>query len=169
MEQPWFELRRSSIQGRGAFATRRIPKRTRIAEYVGEHISHAEADRRYDDEKMARHHTFLFTLSSRTVIDGAVGGNDSRYINHSCEPNCEAVIEGRRIFIYALRDIAAGEELVYDYRYERDANATEADEKMYVCHCGAPTCRGSILAPPAKQRHSTARRKKTAVRKKSRR
>ncbi len=140
-------VRRSAIQGRGVFARQAIPKGTRIMEYTGEHISHAEADRRYDDVAMRRHHTFLFTLTSRTVVDGAVGGNDARYINHACDPNCEAVIEGRRIFVEARRDITKGEELAYDYGYERDGTETEEDERRYACRCGATSCRGTILAP----------------------
>src|SRR5690242_4729960 len=85
----WFELRHSPIQGVGAFAIRDIPKGTRIIEYVGEKISNAEADRRYDDEKMSRHHTFLFILNKKQVIEANYGGNASVYINHSCHPNCE--------------------------------------------------------------------------------
>jgi len=95
----YFELRRSSIQGRGAFATRPIKKGTRIIEYVGERISHTEADKRYDDTGMGRHHTFLFSVGRSTVIDAAVGGNDARFINHSCAPNCEAIDERKRIYI----------------------------------------------------------------------
>jgi SET domain-containing protein len=150
-KQPYFEIRRSPIQGMGAFALRPIRKGTRIIEYVGEKISHDEGDRRYDDEKMARHHTFLFTLDSRWVIDAAVGGNDSRFINHSCEPNCEAVIDKKRIYIEALRTIRPGEELFYDYQYERTDETTAEDEKLYVCRCGTPSCRGTILAPPKKK------------------
>lgn len=142
-----FEIRRSKIQGRGAFATRPIKKGERIIEYTGQRISWKEADRRYDDEHMQRHHTFLFSLTQRTVVDAAVGGNDARLINHSCEPNCEAVIVQGHIFIDAMRDIAAGEELSYDYAYERDADTAEEDEQRYVCRCGAPSCRGTILAP----------------------
>ena len=96
---------------------------------------------------MARHHTFLFTVTARTVIDAAVGGNDTRFINHSCAPNCEAVIEDGRVFIDALRTIMPGEELVYDYAYEREADAGPEAEALYPCHCGAKACRGTILAP----------------------
>jgi uncharacterized protein len=143
-----FELRESPIAGRGAFATRPIRKGARIIEYTGERISNAEADRRYDEERMASHHTFLFTLNSRTVVDAAVDGNESRFINHSCVPNCEAVIEdGKRIYIEALRDIPVGEELVYDYQYERTDDHTADDERFYACQCGAPGCRGTILLP----------------------
>src|SRR5438132_7236084 len=80
-------VKESPIQGVGVFATRAIAKGERILEYVGERISHEEADARYDDAAMARHHTFLFTVDEDTCIDGAVGGNESRLINHSCAPN----------------------------------------------------------------------------------
>lgn len=143
-----FELRDSPIQGRGAFATRRIRKGTRIIEYTGERITQDEADERYDDEAMGRHHTFLFTLDEKTVIDAAVDGNEARFINHSCDPNCQALIEGDKIFIYALKDISPGTELVYDYAYERAEGMDEESEALYVCRCGAKACRGTILAPP---------------------
>lgn len=143
----WFELRTSQIQGRGGFAIKDIPKGTRIVEYTGERISNAEADRRYDDESMGRHHTFLFTLNSRTCVDAAVGGNDAMYINHSCDPNCEAVIERGKIWIDAIKRIPAGTELVYDYQYEFDDEYTENDLRWYKCACGSPKCRGTIVAP----------------------
>ena len=153
-----FELRPSPIAGIGAFATRPIKKGTRIIEYTGERISNAEADRRYDEDKMTHHHTFLFTLNRRTVVDAAVGGNEARFINHSCAPNCEAVIvDSRRIYIEALRDIPVGEELVYDYQYERTDDHTEADERFYACTCGAPNCRGTILAPKTRKRPARRR------------
>src|SRR5687768_5173678 len=115
-----FEIRLSAIQGRGAFATRRIRKGERIIEYTGERISNAEADKRYDDERMRRHHTYLFTLTQRTVVDGGAGGNESRLINHSCDPNCEAIIEDGRIWIDAVRTIPKGRELTYDYQYRSE-------------------------------------------------
>lgn len=149
---PYFELRRSPIQGIGAFALRPIRKGTRIIEYCGQRISWRTADRRYEDERMGRHHTFLFTVDDRIVIDGAVQGNDARFINHSCDGNCEAVTDRKRIFIEARRHIRAGEELLYDYQYERTADHTEEDERFYACRCGAATCRGTILAPPADDR-----------------
>src|SRR5579872_6695482 len=96
-EQP-FKIRQSKIQGKGAFATRLIRKGARVAEYLGERISHEEGDRRYDDDKMSRHHTFLFVVDKRIVIDAGKFGNDARFLNHSCDPNCEAVIEKRRVF-----------------------------------------------------------------------
>jgi uncharacterized protein len=144
---PYFELRTSTIQGTGAFATRAIKKGTRIIEYVGQRISWRTADKRYDDDKMGRHHTFLFTVDDKTVIDAAVNGNDARFINHSCDPNCEAITDRKRIFIDAKKSIPAGTELLYDYQYERSDDHTAEDEKFYKCRCGSPKCRGTILAP----------------------
>lgn len=157
-----FELRQSPIQGRGAFATRPIRKGTRIIEYAGERITQDEADQRYDDEAMERHHTFLFTLDEKTVIDAAVDGNEARFINHSCDPNCQALIEDDRIFIYALKDISPGEELCYDYAYERAEGMDEESEELYVCRCGAKNCRGTILAPPKPPKPAKAKSAKKA-------
>ena len=152
---PLYEIRRSPIQGRGVFARRRIRRGQRIIEYAGERISNKEADRRYDDATMRRHHTFLFTLDKKTVIDGNSGGNDARLINHSCDPNCEAVIEDGRIWIYAKKNIERGVELAYDYKYERTSDPE--DEKFYVCSCGSPKCRGSIMKPKARRRKRKTR------------
>jgi SET domain-containing protein len=141
-----FEARESKIQGRGVFATRKIKEGTRLIEYRGEVVSDGEADRRYpfyDDE---RHHTFLFRLESGDAIDAAPSRSIAKYINHSCDPNCEAVEEDGRIFIDAIRDIARGEELVYDYNYVLDEPHTTANKKLYPCNCGAKKCRGTILA-----------------------
>jgi hypothetical protein len=158
---PAFEIRRSRIQGRGGFATRRIKRGERIGEYTGERISGGEGDRRYDDDAMARHHTFLFAVSARTVIDAAVGGNDTRFINHSCDPNCDAVIERGRVFIDACKPIAEGEELFYDYSYEREKDAGPDAESQYPCWCGTKKCRGTILIPEKKKRKRKAKRKTT--------
>jgi SET domain-containing protein len=161
-----FEIRESALAGKGAFAIRPIAKGERIIEYVGERIPHPVADERYDDDAMAEHHTFLFSVSSRTVIDATHGGNESRYINHSCEPNCETEIERGRVYIFALRDIAVGEELAYDYGYERSGDETEADERKYRCLCGTKSCRGSIMEPKSEyeKRQRAAARKKAQAR-----
>lgn len=164
--QPYFEIRSSRIQGRGAFALKRIRKGTRLIEYVGEHVSHDEADRRYDEDGMKRHHTFLFTLNRKTVIDAAVDGNEARFINHSCDPNCEAVIEDGHIYIESIRTIQPGAELVYDYQYDRAPDADETDEAKYPCRCGSANCRGTILAP-AKRSKAPARRAKSAAKRES--
>jgi uncharacterized protein len=141
-----FEIRASPIQGVGAFATRKIRKGTRLIEYTGERITSAEADRRYpDDESQARHHTFLFAIDDDVVIDAAVDGNEARFINHSCAPNCDAVIDDARIWIETIRDIKPGEELAYDYAFVLEERHTPAAKRRYPCSCGAPTCRGTIL------------------------
>lgn len=150
--EPLYKVRKSGIQGRGVFAARKLRKGQRILEYAGERISNEEADRRYDEEDMKRHHTFLFTLDNKTVIDGDVNGNDARLINHSCDPNSEAVIEGKQIFIYALRTIHPGDELVYDYKFERTGENDAELEKFYKCICGADNCRGTIMKPVRKKR-----------------
>jgi len=164
---PWLVLRRSKIHGRGVYARKDVPKGTRLIEYTGEHISNAEADRRYDDTKMKRHHTFLFTLDKKTVVDGAIsaGGGDASYINHSCDPNCEAIISDKRIYIHAKRTIEPGEELAYDYQYERTGENDDELEKFYFCRCGAPNCRGSIMKPAAKAK---ARRRSSSASTRSR-
>jgi SET domain-containing protein len=157
--EPLYIVRSSHIHGRGVFALRYIRKGTRILEYIGQRIDNDEADRRYDDTKMSRHHTFLFTLDKNTVIDGAAetGGGDASFINHSCDPNCEAVITGKKIFIHALRGIEPGEELAYDYQYERTGENDAELEKFYVCKCGADNCRGSIMKPEKKRRRPSRR------------
>jgi uncharacterized protein len=151
-----YEIGKSTIQGRGVFAKRRIRPGQRIIEYTGDIIPNDEADARYDEEKMTRHHTFLFTLDDKRCIDGNVKTNDARLINHSCDPNCEAIIEGEHIWIYALKNIQRGVELAYDYKYERTGG--KELEKFYVCHCGSAKCRGSIMAPPKRRRKKKARR-----------
>jgi uncharacterized protein len=159
MPKPFFEIRSSPIQGLGAFATRRIRKGTRIIEYVGERITPQEADTRYDDDRTEHPHVLLFTVDKRTVIDAGVEGNEARYINHSCEPNCEAVIERRRVYIEARRTIAVGEELTYDYRLERRGRHTAAWQQRYACRCGANTCRGTMLEPRPRRRKPRSSRK----------
>ncbi|MCL4529253.1 MAG: SET domain-containing protein-lysine N-methyltransferase [Chloroflexi bacterium] len=142
-----FEIRSSSIHGLGVFATRRIRTGTRIIEYIGERITSEEADRRYADDTSEHPHVLLFVVDKHTVIDAAVGGNEARFINHSCEPNCKAFTEKKRIFIYSMKTIAEGEELTYDYNLTRDGRDDEETEKRYACHCRAKTCRGTMLAP----------------------
>jgi hypothetical protein len=80
------------------------------------------------------------------VVDGAVHGSAARFINHSCDPNCESVIEDGRIWIYALKAIPVGAELTYDYRFILDERHTPEAKRRYPCHCGAAACRGTILA-----------------------
>jgi hypothetical protein len=157
-----FTIRASKIQGKGAFATRVIRKGERIIEYLGECIDDAESDIRYPDGDMGRHHTFLFAIGDGTrVLDAGPLDWPAKYINHSCDPNCEATEEeDGRVFIAALRKIEVGTELLYDYAYERTPDHTPEDEKLYRCRCGAATCRGSILAPPKKKKDKKGKKSK---------
>ena len=149
------EVRPSGIHGRGVFALVDIAAGQRVCEYVGERISQDEADERYDDDAMEHHHTFLFTVDDETVVDGARYGNDARFINHSCAPNCRSVIEGGRIYIDALADIPAGTELTYDYRLERPGRWQQSWYRLYACQCGAPTCRGTMMLRKPRTRRKT--------------
>lgn len=157
------EVRKSRVHGRGVFALRRIRKGTRIIEYLGDRISHAEADRRYDDHDVNDNHTFLFIVDKRTVIDAGVGGNDARFINHSCDPNCESVIESRRVFIEAIRTIQPGEELNYDYQIGREQDDPANVDEIYACRCGAASCRGTMLWPPKRPKKTTTSRPRRGV------
>jgi uncharacterized protein len=134
------------MQGLGAFATHRIPAGTRLVEYAGERLSPSAAEARYPDVPGARHHTFLFAIDDTVVVDAAVNGNDARWINHSCDPNCDAVIDDGRIWIETIRDIVPGEELAYDYAFTLAERHTAAAKRRFPCHCGAATCRGTMLA-----------------------
>jgi SET domain-containing protein len=145
IKTPALVIRPSEISGLGAFARRPIRKGARVIEYRGERISPGEADARYADDADAHPHVLLFTVDSRTVIDGGAGGNEARFINHSCSPNCEAVTEGQRIWIYALENIAAGQELTYDYNLTGDPPDLAARRREYPCNCGSPNCRGTMF------------------------
>lgn len=140
-----FELRASAIHGIGAFATQHIPAGVRLIEYAGERLTPAQADERYPDIPGQPHHTFLFAVDDDLVVDAAVDGNEARFINHACDPNCDAVIEDGRIWIDSIRDIAPGEELAYDYCYILPERHTPAAKRRYPCRCGASSCRGTIL------------------------
>ena len=141
-----FEVRDSPIQGRGAFAVHAIPAGTRLIEYAGERLTPAAADARYPDVPGERHHTFLFAIDDDVVIDAAFDGNDARWINHSCDPNCDAVVEDGRIWIETVRAVVPGEELAYDYAYVLEERHTPAAKRRFPCRCGAAACRGTILA-----------------------
>jgi SET domain-containing protein len=158
--RPLFEVRDSPVHGKGVFALRRIHKGTRIVEYLGERVSHREADRRYESKEASDNHTFLFIIDSKTVIDAGVDGNDARFINHSCDPNCESVIESRRVFIEAIRTIEPGDELSYDYQIQREDDDPPNIDEIFACRCGFPQCRGTMLwpDPPRRQRRKARRR-----------
>jgi len=173
-DAPLYRVRRSKIHGNGVYAAREIPRGTRIVEYLGERISHAQADARYEEKGQDDGHTFLFVVSSKVVIDAGVDGNDARYINHSCDPNCETVIEGGRVFIEALRDIRKGEELGYEYGLTWESTDDPDELANYACRCGAAKCRGSMLDPvpldkKRKAKRKAAQKKAAPARKKARR
>jgi len=135
------EVRQSRVHGHGVFATKRIRKNARIIEYTGKRVPWESVPADSDDA-----HAFLFGLDdSVLVIDPSIGGNDARWINHSCDPNCEAIEEDDRIFIYALRNIEPCEELFYDYALELDEPITEQLKDEFACHCGSPNCRGTLV------------------------
>jgi SET domain-containing protein len=141
------QVRRSGVHGKGVFALRTITQGERILEYTGEIISWPEALRRHPHDPDDPNHTFYFHIDDNHVIDANVGGNASRWINHACDPNCEAdEVEGR-IFIKALRELSPGEELFYDYGLVIDERYTPALKKQYECRCGSPDCRRTMLAP----------------------
>jgi SET domain-containing protein len=154
---PLIEVRESPLHGLGVFALRRIPRGTRVIEYLGERISHQEADRRYQHKSAGDAHTFLFIADAATVIDAGVEGNEARFVNHACRPNCESVIEHSRVFIDAIRSIAPGEELTYDYQIQREADDPPDIDRIFACRCGSPGCRGTMLGQPRRPQRSGAR------------
>lgn len=139
-------VKRSNIHSRGVFAKRDIPEGTRIIEYVGEKVTKAESDRRADlplsknADNEEHGAVYIFTLNKRYDIDGYVPYNTARFINHSCEPNCESDIIRGKIWIIALRDIKKGEELCYNYNYSWE------DYEDHTCYCNSKKCVGFILA-----------------------
>jgi hypothetical protein len=140
------QVRRSGVHGKGVYALQPIPKGTRLIEYKGEVVTWPQAQKRHPHDPSDPNHTFFFHVDDKRVIDAAVGGNAARWINHACDPNCQAEEEGGRIFIDALRDIEPGEELFYDYGLIVDERYTPALKKQYQCLCGSPRCRGTMLS-----------------------
>jgi uncharacterized protein len=149
--------RRSAIHGNGVFAIAAIEKGSRLIEYKGRHRTHQEVDRVYADD-VDTGHTFLFTLNDIYVIDANVDGNAARWINHSCQPNCEAVLveddnadpNKDAVFIEAIRDIRPGEELTYNYDIVLGEPHTARLKKLWACRCGATRCTGTMLQPKRK-------------------
>jgi SET domain-containing protein len=148
------KVRRSGIHGRGVFAAERIRKGARIIEYTGRRLPWQEAEDEPPRDPADPYHTFLFSLDNGDVIDAAVGGNESRWINHSCDPNCETIEKDDRIFVHALRGLGPGEELFYDYKMVPSERRTKKLEKEFACSCGAAKCRGTLLEPIKKRRVS---------------
>ncbi len=139
------EVRGSEIHGRGVYATTFIPKETKIIEYVGELIDKETSEKRGVSQHAKSLETgaaavYIFTLSKRFDIDGNVPWNTARLINHSCNPNCEAWIEGRKIFIHSLTDINSGDELTFDYGFDVDCY------EDHPCLCGRDGCVGYIVS-----------------------
>lgn len=139
------EVRGSSIHGRGVYATRDIAAEERIIEYVGELIDKEESARRGSNQhelslKNGDAAVYIFNVNNKYDLDGNVPWNTARLINHSCEPNCEAWMTGKRIFIHALRDIKQGEELSFDYGFDVDCY------EDHPCLCGRDACVGYIVS-----------------------
>lgn len=149
-----FVRRLSPIHGSGVFATRDLPSGVELIEYRGRRLTHAQANHAYGGD-VDSGHTFLFTLNERYLIDANVGGNDARWINHSCAPNCQAwVIEHEsgdpkrdRVVIETKRKIRKGEELTYDYGIRLEERHTPKLKRIWACRCGAAKCSGTILKP----------------------
>ncbi len=142
---PSIEVLSSRVHGRGVFALRHMAPGERVIEYVGEIISMAEAQRRHPHDPSHPEHTFYFHIDDARVIDGLYGGNASRWINHSCRPNCEPVEENGRIFIQTRRQVWRGEELTFNYGLVSDEPMTDALKAKYACRCGAKKCKGTLL------------------------
>ena len=140
-------VRSSGVHGKGVFAEMDIAEGETLIEYKGEVIKWKEALRRHPHNPKEPNHTFFFSIDDKHVIDGNVNGNSARWINHSCKPNCEADEKKGRVFIKALRNIQAGEELNYDYGLVIDEPYTAKLKADYQCLCGAKKCRGTLLAP----------------------
>ena len=147
------QVRRSGVHGKGVFALQDIAEGETLIEYVGEVISWDEAQDRHPHDPEDPNHTFYFHVNEDRVIDALYGGNSSRWINHSCDPNCEADEDNDRIFIKAIRNIKAGEELNYDYGLIIDEPYTKKLKAEYPCWCGSANCRGTLLSP--KERKDT--------------
>lgn len=155
---PAYRVERSSVHGNGVFARRDIAPGERIIEYGGREITWDEAQVRAEIQGGPHNHTFFFSLANGNVIDGGDHGNEARFINHSCEPNCEAIEEeDGRIFIYALHDIRQDEELSYFYPLIYEGRHTPAIKRAFACRCGALNCTGTMLAPKPRKRKPRAK------------
>ena len=141
------QVRRSGVHGKGVFALQPLKKGEVVIEYKGEVIDWPEALRRHPHDPSDPNHTFYFHIDEQHVIDAKVGGNAARWINHACDPNCEADEVDGRIFIKARRAIKPGEELFYDYGLIIDDKYTPKLKKEFACHCGSKKCRGTMLSP----------------------
>jgi SET domain-containing protein len=148
------EVRQSPVHGNGVFARRPIAAGERIIEYKGERISWDKATLRAQEAGGPINHTFYFSLADGRVIDGGVRGNEARWINHACSPNCEAFEDEGKVYIHAMQDIDAGSELNYNYALIYDERHTPKLKKLFACRCGTPGCTGTMLAPKRRARKS---------------
>lgn len=137
-------VRRSPIHGKGVFALRQITAGDRILEYKGIVTTWKSAIRRHERDGVEGH-TFLFGLSDGRVIDGGQEGNSARWVNHACAANCEAIEESGRVYFHATKDLEPGMELLIDYALELDVPVTDEIARGYICRCGSPICRGTML------------------------
>ena len=145
------EVRTSGIHGKGVYTRKRIKKDKAIIEYTGERISEEEANERYHDNPS----TYLFTVDDDVFIDGLASGNEARFINHSCKPNCVAYLEDDgRVVIYARKDIEPDTELTYDYQLTDEGPDQDATPTDYSCRCGAAKCKGTMKGSAKKKKKS---------------
>ena len=145
-----WKVKKSKIHGSGVFAAKNIKKGTRIIEYIGEKIKKSEGDKRSErrikkflDSKETGS-VYIFELNKKYDIDGSPEYNKARYINHSCDPNCEVDIIDDKIWISSIKNIKKGVELSYDYGYEFDE-----DFRVHPCKCGSQSCVGFIISSDA--------------------
>ena len=148
------QTRRSGVHGKGVFALVDLAEGETLIEYTGEVIDWEEALERHPHDPTDPNHTFYFHVDEGRVIDAKYGGNSSRWINHSCDPNCVADEENGRVFIRALRNIPAGAELFYDYGLTIDEPYTKKLKAQFPCWCGSANCRGTLLAPKERKRRA---------------
>jgi uncharacterized protein len=150
---PSYSVNASAVHGTGVFARRNIPPGEPIIEYRGQRIEWAEALRRAEAKGGPISHTFFFTLADGRMIDGGSRGNDARFINHSCEPNCEAMEhDDGRVYIYSMQNIQRGEELSYNYALIYEGRHTAAVKRAFECRCGSSNCTGVMLAPKPRKK-----------------
>jgi len=162
-DRDFIRVQASGIHGTGVFARRRIPKGTRVLEYAGRRLSKAQL--LAEAGRGERALTYVLNLDAETAIDGAEAGNDARFVNHSCEPNCEVYIFDGTPYLYAMQDIPEGAELTFDYQLQ-SPNAQRLSRALsraiFPCHCGALACRGTLVALP-KGRAKRPRTSRTQV------
>jgi hypothetical protein len=152
LDRDFIRVQPSGIHGTGVFAKRPIPKGTRVIEYAGRRLTKAELLEAA--ERGERKLTYVLNLDEDLAIDGAVEGNDARFVNHSCEPNCEVYIFDGTPYLYAMQEIATGTELTFDYQLQSASSlriSRALSRELFPCLCGTPTCRGTLVALPKRR------------------